>query len=104
MSEIPEEISKDFEAALLAEDPIPKLVEVMLKGLEAKKAVGTVGNDIDDWPTRLNYVKTWAEWCHFVKPTPTIQDPTSATEEIIERVQRLLTGRDSENPPETQPL
>lgn len=95
---IPEAISEDFELALLAENPVPRLVTVMLGGLDAMMPHGVNGT-IENWAVRLAYVKAWAEWCHFVKPTPTIPDSSTSNEEIIEKLRRHLAGTDTSDSP-----
>lgn len=104
---IPESISQDFELALKAVEDHGKgaiglLTKAMLEGLQAEKAVGTAGNTMADYATRLNYVKFFAEVCHYVRPTPSGQDPNADTDEIVERLQRLLSGADTENPSEAE--
>lgn len=101
---IPDEISADFTDALkTVEDDgkcaVALLVDVMLGGLKAEMPHG-VGGTLPNFAVRLNYVKAWAEWCHYVKPTPAEGGNKNLTDDEIIQLFEAATSKGS---PESQP-
>jgi hypothetical protein len=89
MSDTAEKLDDRLKSALLAKDPIEKLTDVLMDGLDTIKIMA--GTEIPDGAVRLNYAKYIAEICQFAAPSG------DAESGIAFRLERMAVPREPED-------